>query len=73
MKQAIVTVKPEQKRTDEARATRVTKSANDAIGRADLLYLDCCGALTRSVGSIETFRDNAVKIAAGFLNHWVAI
>jgi hypothetical protein len=32
-----------------------------------LLHLDHCGAFARSVGSIETFREDPVKIAAGFL------
>src|SRR6266481_812539 len=67
MKQTFVTVKSKKQRTNQARATRVTKSAHDAISRADLLHLHHCAAFARSVRSIETFREDPVKIAAGFL------
>jgi hypothetical protein len=40
VEQAIVTVKSEKKRTDKARAAPVTKSTDDAVGGADLLYFD---------------------------------
>ena len=45
VEQAIVTEKTEKKRTDKARAAPVTKSTDDAVGGADLLYLDRCCAL----------------------------
>src|SRR5438445_62726 len=66
MEQTIFSIQSEQKRTDHARATRVTKSAHDAVGRANLLYLHRCRALARSICSVETFRDDTVQIASGF-------
>src|SRR4029453_2404771 len=66
MQQTIFSVKPEQKRTNQACAPRITESANNAISRADLLYLNRCSAFTRSVRSVESFRDDSIKVAADF-------
>src|SRR5436190_14453377 len=71
MEQAVVSVEAEQKRTDDALASRVTKSADHTIGCADLLHLNCCSAFTGRISSIEVFGDNAIKIAAGLLEPFV--
>ena len=71
MEQTIFSVEAEQKRTDYALASRVTKSADHTIGCADLLHLDRCGALPRSVRSIKPFGDNAIKIATGSLKPFI--
>ena len=67
VKQAIFSIKSEQKRTDDTRAPCIAKSANNAISCADLLDLDDCAAFAGSVRRVKTFRDDAIKIATGFL------
>ena len=66
MEQSIFTIKSQQKRTDHARGACVTKSTNDAIGCADLLYLNHGCAFATGIGSVPLFRDNPVKIRSGF-------
>src|SRR5439155_18748206 len=67
MEQTIFSVEAEQKRTDYSLASRVTKSADHTIGCADLLHLNCCSAFAGRISRIETFGDNAIKIATGSL------
>src|SRR5918995_4736848 len=66
VEQPILTIKSKQKRTNDSRAPRITKSANDTVDRADLLYFNHCSAFARSICSVQTLRNNAIKIAAGF-------
>src|SRR4051794_40314332 len=66
VQQTVIAVKAEQKRTDYSLAGRVTKSANYAIGCADLFYFHRRGAFTRSVRGIEAFCDDAIQVAACF-------
>src|SRR5436190_18489743 len=66
MQQTVVAVKSQQKRTDHALASGVTKATYNTISCADLFYLHRSGAFARSVWSVQAFRDDAVKIAARF-------
>src|SRR5207253_6315756 len=60
-----VTVKAEKKRTNQARAAPVTKSTDDAVGGAYLLYLNRCCAFACSIRSVQTFHNDPIKVAAG--------
>jgi hypothetical protein len=64
MEQAIFAVKSKKERTDYARATGVTKSTNNAVGRADSLYFHHGCAFARGIRGIQAFRDNTIKVAA---------
>ena len=66
MEQSVVAVKSEQKGTDHARASRVTKATYDAISGSHSFHLYGCSAFSRRVGSVEAFSKDAVKIAPGF-------
>ena len=71
MEQLVVSVQAEQKRTYYALALGVTKSTNDTISGSDLLHLNCRGAFTGSIRSVQTLRDDAVKVAAGSFEPFV--
>src|SRR5438093_12137189 len=71
MEQPVVSIQAEQKRTYYALALGVTKSTNDTISGPDLLYLNCRGAFTGSIPSVQTLRDDAVKVAAGSFEPFV--
>jgi hypothetical protein len=66
MQQSVVAVKSKQKRTDQTRASRVTKSAYNTIGGPHSFHLYGCSAFARRVRRVEAFSDDAVKIAPGF-------
>src|ERR1700680_3771831 len=63
MKQLVIIVKPEQKRTDDTRASRVTESANHTIGAANLFHLYHGCALAGCVRRVQLLRDDAVEVA----------
>ena len=71
MEQPVVSIQAEQKRTYYALALGVTKSTNDTISGSDLLHLNCRGAFTGSIRSVQTLRDDAVKVAAGSFEPFV--
>src|SRR4029077_19261770 len=54
-------------RTEQAAVTRIAKSANYAIGSTDLLYLEHRGPFARSVRRLQTFREDPIQVAAGFV------
>src|SRR5207249_11098211 len=71
MEQPVVSIQAEQKRTYYALALGVTKSTNDTISGPDLLYVNCRGALTGSIPSVQTLRDDAVTVASGSFEPFV--
>src|SRR5450432_3036738 len=66
MQQTVVAIKAKEKRPYHLCARRITKTADHAIDRADLLDLHHRGALPGGVNFVETFRDDAVEVAANF-------
>jgi len=64
MEQSILAIKAEQKRTEDARTTCVSESANYAISATDLLHLDRRGPLAGGVRRIKFFCDYAVEVTA---------
>src|SRR5436309_10194242 len=66
MQQAVLAVESEQKRTDHAFPSRITKSADNTVGCADSFYFHRRGAFSRSIRSVQTFCDDAIKIASSF-------
>src|SRR5947207_4218657 len=66
MQQTVVAVKSQQKGTDHALASGVTKATYNTISCADLFYLHRSGAFAGSVLGVETFRDYTIKVASGF-------
>src|SRR6266576_2945297 len=72
MQQTIFIIKSKQERTDNSRATAITKSSDYAIGCADLFYLHRGRAFARGICSVQALRDNPIEVATGFFKPPVA-
>src|SRR5438105_11873300 len=73
MEQAVVIVEAEKQRADHARARRVAKTADHAIGGPNLFHLHHCSPFAGRVRRLELFRDHAVKISADFVEPFLRL
>ncbi len=72
MKQTIF-VKPKQKRAENFRAAGVAKTADYAIGAANLFNFQGRSPFARRVRHIGALRDHAIEIAAGFFKPFLRL